>query len=294
MFINYSYEHVQVKDLNPAFNDPRVLAGNPLLADSLLIGEGGKRTISKIGPSYVYNTVDHPIFPTAGRRFTLSTGLRRASAATPTTSTRGSKAICYIPHTRRTSIGFRVGGRVHPAVRQHHGAADLQEDLPWRRVQHSRLRHPVRVPARPRLRRPDRRQQEPAVQRRVPDSTSPGRSAWSCSSMPARCATSGIAFAWKEPITEQVAAGPLFPPLSIRSVHLQSPLIGPSRRSRRAPSGTRRVQVVDRGGDPVLHAGLNVPFRLIFAMNPSARQRARQQPEPREKFKFRFAVGSTF
>ena len=73
MFINYSYEHIQVKDLNPAFFDPLVLAGNPLLADSLLIGEGGKRTISKIGPSYVYNTVDHPIFPTAGRRFTLST-----------------------------------------------------------------------------------------------------------------------------------------------------------------------------------------------------------------------------
>ncbi len=72
MFVNYSLEQVEVKDLNPLYRDPLVLAGNPFLEDSLLIGEGGKRTISKIGPSFVYNTVDHPIFPTSGSRYTLS------------------------------------------------------------------------------------------------------------------------------------------------------------------------------------------------------------------------------
>ena len=108
MFVNYSYEDVQVKDLNPAFNDPRVLAGNPLLADSLLIGEGGKRTISKIGPSYVYNTVDNPIFPTTGRRFTLLDRISPASAATRNFFKPRVEGIWYFPHTKRTSFGFRA------------------------------------------------------------------------------------------------------------------------------------------------------------------------------------------
>ena len=42
------------------------------LADSLLIGQNGQRIISKITPSIVHNTVDQPIFPTTGRRFTAS------------------------------------------------------------------------------------------------------------------------------------------------------------------------------------------------------------------------------
>src|SRR3954469_9304395 len=107
MFINYSLEDVQVKDLNPAFSDPRVLAGNPLLADSLLIGEGGRRTISKIGPSYVYNTVDNPIFPTTGRRFSLSADLAGLGGNTKFMQPR-AEAIYYKPTTRKTSIGFRA------------------------------------------------------------------------------------------------------------------------------------------------------------------------------------------
>src|SRR6185503_19418313 len=42
---------------------------------SLLIGQDGERIISKIVPSYVYNTVDQPIFPTNGKRFTTSIDL---------------------------------------------------------------------------------------------------------------------------------------------------------------------------------------------------------------------------
>ena len=51
MFVNYSLEQVKVKDLNPLYNDPLVLGRNPFLQDSLLIGQGGQRTISKIAPS---------------------------------------------------------------------------------------------------------------------------------------------------------------------------------------------------------------------------------------------------
>ena len=75
MFTNYSYERVRVTELNPSFNDPLLLQRNPFLRDSLLIGAGGERIISKVTPSLVYNTVDQPIFPTTGKRFTLSADL---------------------------------------------------------------------------------------------------------------------------------------------------------------------------------------------------------------------------
>ena len=39
---------------------------------------------------------------------------------------------------------------------------------------------------------------------------------------------------------------------------------------------------------------LNVPFRLIFAMNPSRGGVLDNQLLPEKRFKFRFAVGSTF
>ena len=39
---------------------------------------------------------------------------------------------------------------------------------------------------------------------------------------------------------------------------------------------------------------LNVPFRLIFAMNPSRGGVLDNNLQPEKRFKFRFAVGSTF
>ena len=109
MFVNYSLEQVEVKDLNPLYRDPLVLAGNPFLEDSLLIGQGGRRTISKIGPSFVYNTVDHPIFPTSGSRYSLNMDWAGLGGNTNFVNPR-AEAIWYIPigAKRRTSLGFRV------------------------------------------------------------------------------------------------------------------------------------------------------------------------------------------
>jgi outer membrane protein insertion porin family len=75
MFFNYSYERVHVSEINELYTDPATLARNPFLRDSLLIGQDGERTVSKVVPSYVYNTVDQPIFPTTGKRFTSSIDL---------------------------------------------------------------------------------------------------------------------------------------------------------------------------------------------------------------------------
>jgi outer membrane protein insertion porin family len=72
MFVNYSYERVRVTEINAVYTDPIVLARNPFLRDSLLLGQGGERIISKVSPSIVYNSVDQPIFPTSGKRYTAS------------------------------------------------------------------------------------------------------------------------------------------------------------------------------------------------------------------------------
>nr|MBA3296864.1 BamA/TamA family outer membrane protein [Acidobacteriota bacterium] len=109
MFVNYSLERTQVKDLNPAFKDERVLNGNPFLRDSLVLGEGNRRIVSKIGPSYVYNTVDHPIFPNSGSRYTVSLDVAGLGGNTKFVNPR-IEGIRYFQHTKRTSFGIRAQG----------------------------------------------------------------------------------------------------------------------------------------------------------------------------------------
>ena len=72
LFLSYSYEQVEVLDLNVAYRNPVLLAQNPFLADSLLLGQGGSRRISKVVPSFAFNTIDNPIFPSTGRKLTAS------------------------------------------------------------------------------------------------------------------------------------------------------------------------------------------------------------------------------
>ncbi|HSK08907.1 MAG TPA: outer membrane protein assembly factor BamA, partial [Vicinamibacterales bacterium] len=107
MFVNYSYENVRVRDLNPIFELPEIIGGNPYLADMLLLGQGGARTVSKVVPSLVHNTVDDPIFPKSGRRYTVSVDLAGLGGDTNFYKPR-LEGVWYIPHTRRTSIGLRA------------------------------------------------------------------------------------------------------------------------------------------------------------------------------------------
>ena len=139
MFVNYAYESVRMADLNEAFLDPncifdvegnfdpngcsnidlRDLEGsglsedvrlslqrNPFIFDSLLLGAGGRRTVSKVIPTFVHNTVDNPIFPNVGKRITLSIDLAMLGGNTqfykPT-----AELIKFWRHTSRTSFGIR-------------------------------------------------------------------------------------------------------------------------------------------------------------------------------------------
>ena len=107
MYTNYSYQRVQVTEISTTYTDPAVLARNPFLADSLLIGQGGERIISKVTPSVVHNTVDNPIFPTTGRRYTGSIDLAGLGGNTnfykPTL-----EGVWYLKQTNRLTLGFRA------------------------------------------------------------------------------------------------------------------------------------------------------------------------------------------
>jgi outer membrane protein insertion porin family len=292
MFMNYSYEDVQVKDLNPAFNDPRVLAGNPLLADSLLIGEGGKRTISKIGPSYVYNTVDNPIFPTSGRRFTLSADIAGLGGNTNFINPR-AEAIAYFVHTKRTSFGFRVGGEY---IRPYGHTTALP------------IFQKIFLGGEYSIRGFDIRSVSPR------DETSGVQIGGNKSLLfnaeylihiagPVRLVLFydagqvrdiGEKFAWKEPIVQRVQQGTLLPSFLDFGI-IQNPLSGIVAPIETRTIGQTSAFKTSTGAEirffmPVL----NVPFRLIFAMNPQRGNVLDNNLNFEKRFKFRFAVGSTF
>jgi outer membrane protein insertion porin family len=106
-FIGYSFENVQVKDIAEIYRLPSVLDGNPLLRESLLIDSGGKRQISKISPSIIYNTINEPIFPSRGTKYTAA--LDVAGLGGDTSFVRGrAEGTWYVPVTTRTSFGFRA------------------------------------------------------------------------------------------------------------------------------------------------------------------------------------------
>ena len=131
MFISYAYESIRMADLNEAFLDPECvfreagcsvvslsdlsnispealenLRRNPFVFDSLLIGEEGRRTVSKVIPSFVHNTVDNPIFPNIGQRLTLSIDLAMLGGNTQYYKPR-IEGVRFWRHTSRTSFGMR-------------------------------------------------------------------------------------------------------------------------------------------------------------------------------------------
>jgi outer membrane protein insertion porin family len=104
----------------------------------------------------------------------------------------------------------------------------------------------------------------------------------------------GERFGWKEPVTERVVPGQLVPPL-LGDGLLQGPLIGIAPDIITRTIGQTSAFKTSTGAEirffmPVL----NVPFRLIFAMNPQRGGVLDNNLNFEKRFKFRFAVGSTF
>ncbi len=108
MFVAYSLEQTGVTDVNQLFTvNPDFLRFNPFFQDALLLGNNGRRTVSKITPSLRFDTVDHPIFPRTGQRYNVS--LELAGIGGDTTFWKPIlESTWYFPQTRRTTIGFRA------------------------------------------------------------------------------------------------------------------------------------------------------------------------------------------
>ena len=292
MFFTYSLEQTRVKDLNDVYRDPVLLQRNPFLRDSLLVDlNGGKRIISKIGPSWVYNTVDQPIFPSSGTRYTLSFDYAGIGGNTNFVNPR-AEGIWYVPLNRRTSFGFRAAGEyISPfgsttelplfeklylggeysirgfdirTVGPRDVATDLvlggNKSLLFNAEYLITIAGPVRLVLF-------------ADAGQVRDR--------------------GQNFAWKEPVIQRTVSGTLVPDL-LDPYNLFNPLsVDPTVTT--TTIGQASAFKTSLGAEirffmPVL----NVPFRLIFAMNPNRYGVLDNNLLPEKKYKFRFAVGTTF
>jgi outer membrane protein insertion porin family len=300
MFTNYSYERVRVTEVNTAFTDPLVLQRNPYLRDSLLLGAGGERIISKITPSLVYNSVDQPIFPTTGKRLTLSMDLAGLGGNTsyykPT-----AEAVAFFKQNNRMSFGMR--GQIE-YISGYRGTSTF--DLP--------IFEKLFLGGEYSVRGFDLRTIGPSDLatglvlggnksllfnvEQIFSIAGPVRLILFYDAGQVR--DTGDAFGWKEDI-KQID----YPPQPLLIDPLQS--VGLAACTPQ-PDGTCTVAV-----PPVVTVGqraafktstgaevrffmpvLNVPFRLIFAYNPSRDGVLDNTLRPQKAFQFRFAVGTTF
>jgi outer membrane protein insertion porin family len=317
MFLNYSYESVGVSDLNEALLDPSCIVSsrgcstinvsnlstisptaleqlrrNPFLFDSFLIGTQGNRTISKVSPSYVFNTIDNPIFPTNGKRVTLAVDLGGLGGNTsywkPTL-----EGIWYHPHTSRSSFGGRV---------------QFQYIAPYKGTTELPVFERLFLGGEYSVRGYDIRSIGPTVPNSqivlggnksllfngeyIINIAGPVRLVLFYDAGQVR--DFGEQFAWKENMTQVVVPPPplLIDPFALGFGGIEDP---------NAPGV--HTEVVGRTSAFKTSTGaeirffmpvLNVPFRLIFAANPQRGGVLNNTLLPAKPFTFKFAVGSTF
>jgi outer membrane protein insertion porin family len=290
-FLNYSYQDVKVTDINPLYTTTQVTENNPFLADTLLLGQDGQeRTISKIGPSVVFNTVDNPIFPTNGKRFTASVDLAGLGGNSKFVNPK-VEGIWYIEQSHRTSFGFRAAAEY---IRPYGGTKLPIFEKLFLGGEYSIRGYDLRSVG-PR---------DPGTQLVIGGNKSLLFNAEYMITIagPVRLVLFYDAgqvqdvnhnFAWKEPlirhtVQNQLSAFPGDPYQLITT--LNQPLTAVDEQI-----GTTSAFKTSTGAEirffmPVL----NVPFRLIFAMNPQRGGVLDNNLQPEKRFKFRFAVGTTF
>jgi outer membrane protein insertion porin family len=266
----------------------------------LLLNQGGERRISKIGPSFVYNTVDNPIFPTSGRRFSASIDLAglggNSSFVNPKT-----EAVWYLQQSHRTSFGFRAAIEyITP-----YGTTTTADGVT--RPQQLPIFEKLFLGGEYSIRGFDIRSigtRDPGTQLVIGGNKSLLFNAEYLISIagPVRLVLfadagqvrdEGQRFAWKETLTRQVTPGGLTP--FAGDINQVLPFLRNPLPSIAVPYANVAAFKVSTGAEirffmPVL----NVPFRLIFAMNPNRYGVLDNNLEPEKKYKFRFAVGTTF
>ncbi len=111
-FLGYTYEVTDVAisgDLSATLKSSAASSGLLGIPSFSLYLDSGRHVDSRFQPTFIYDTVDHPLVPHRGLRVTASgqvagTWLRGAyNYVKPDT-----EAIWYLPTTRRTGFGFRA------------------------------------------------------------------------------------------------------------------------------------------------------------------------------------------
>jgi len=270
LFMNYSYQRVRVTEINELYQQADVLQRNPFLADSLLIGANGQRIISKVVPSYVYNTVDQPIFPTTGKRFSASVDLAGIGGNTNYYKPM-VEGVMYLKHGSRLTLGMRAQAEfIHPFTAS-------SADLP--------IFEKLFLGGEYSVRGFDIRSIGPQAENGI-----------------VLGGDKSLLFNVEEQIT---IAGPVRAILFYDAGQVQP---GPTTQNRLfVPLGeANTLHVPGRNftwQDFKTSTGLeirffmpvlNVPFRLIFAYNPQRSGVLDNTFFPQKAFQFRFAVGSTF
>jgi outer membrane protein assembly factor BamA len=270
-----------------------VLARNPFLRDSLLIGQDGERVISKVVPSYVYNTVDQPIFPTSGKRFTTSIDLAGLGGNTnfykPVV-----EGVWFIKHGARLTLGMR--GQLEYI----HSFTNASKELP--------IFEKLFLGGEYSIRGFDIRSVGPRDLASgiviggnksllfngeyLINIAGPVRLVLFADAGQVR--DRGQSFGWKEPVTKLTTIGGLAPADSLTAIYAIGGFAS-QLQTRIDTTGETNAFKTSLGAEirffmPVL----NVPFRLIFAANPSRGGVLDNNLRPEKLFKFRFAVGTTF
>jgi len=311
-FVNYSYEQVSVRDFNQAFFDPNCLFSttgcaqvaleslkqqspewltrNPYLADTLLIGQNGRRTISKVTPSMVFNTVDQPIFPTTGKRLTLSMDLAGLGGNTSFYKPH-AEFVAFFRHTSRTSAGIR--GQL-----EFISPTGSTAQLPIFEKLYLGGGYTIRGYD---IRSIGPRDAESGLVIGGNKSLLVNGEYSITIAGPVRLVffydagqvqDIGQGFSWKEPVTRKVQVVPWVPSQNDRAVVLN-------------PTPEAQFQTITIGHVGAFKAStgaelrffmpvLNVPFRLIFAYNGNRLGVLDNNLQQEKKFKFRFDVGTTF
>ncbi len=108
LFLNYAYEIVDISQTQLDPNDPLNFQ-TPTISDSFLLEDYGRRRESRLSPSLVYNTVDSPFTPRRGMKLTASGQITGGPLGGTLNYLRPDlEGIVYIPHTKKTALGLRA------------------------------------------------------------------------------------------------------------------------------------------------------------------------------------------
>ena len=327
MFFQYSYESVKITNLNEALIDQsclfsatgcrtispsdlssltsaqkEVISRNPFILESLLLGQGGSRTVSKVTPSFVHNTVDNPIFPNQGKKFTAAVDL--ALLGGNTTYIKPLTELIYFKRLMpRTSFGFRAQAQYIRPV----GTQPCLEDPTLTCDKQLPIFERLTLGGEYSIRGLDLRSVGPTIKNSVAVLGGNKSLLFNAEYLislasqvrivlfydAGQVRDVGKSFAWKEDVTEIVF--PPSPPLvdALNILSTLTPLDAPGVTTRvigQASAFKTSTGVELRFFMPVL----NVPFRLIYAFNPQRAGVLDNQLQPQKAKIFRFAVGTTF